>query len=300
MNVFVFPGQGSQFLGMFEPFQKNDRFLKFLHEINKIDPTIIEIYEKGPEDLIKETRYAQPAIFTISSMLDKFLKENNIFPDVVTGHSLGEYSAFFSANIFDFSMGLALVYERGKIMHRISQELNGGMWAIIGDKEIIKENILEFDNLWIANYNSNEQIIISGDKEAFKIYEEKIKNKVKRIIPLSVSGPFHCPLMKKAQDEFYYYIKDLDFKDPEILTISSTTGEEVKSGKEAKEILIMQFTSPVLWIDTILKLDSLGVINFIEVGPGKVLQGLIKKILSSAKILGIDKPDDIDKIKGVI
>ncbi|MGB9858035.1 MAG: ACP S-malonyltransferase [Dictyoglomaceae bacterium] len=298
MKAFVFPGQGSQFLGMFSPFISSE-FEPFINELQKLDLNLLNIYEKGPEESIKETRYSQPAIFSVSSMLDYFLKKNNIIPDYVAGHSLGEYSAFYSAGIFNFSQGLALVYERGRLMHEISQEVSGGMWAIIGgDRKEIEESIRDIENLWIANYNSLEQIILSGKVESFNIWQEKMKNKVKRIVPLSVSGPFHCPLMKKAQEKFYELLKDFVFKDPQIPVISSTIGEEIKNGKEAKEVLVLQFTSPVLWVNTLSKLNSLGISEFIEVGPGKVLQGLIKKTLSSVKILGIENPKDLEKLKG--
>lgn len=298
MRAFIFPGQGSQSLGMFSPFLSSE-FDSFINEIKKLDLDLLNVYEKGPEELIKETRYSQPGIFSISSMLDYLLKKNDIIPDYVSGHSLGEYSAFYSAGIFDFSQGLALVYERGKLMHEVSKEVSGGMWAVIGgDKKEIEESIKDIENLWIANYNSLEQIILSGKVESFNIWQEKMKDGVKRIIPLAVSGPFHSPLMKKAQDKFQEFLKDFNFNDPKIPIISSTTKEEVKTGKEAKEILILQFTSSVFWVDTLFKLSSLGVSEFIEVGPGKVLQGLIRKTLNSAKILGVEAPKDLEKIKG--
>ncbi|MCX7845848.1 MAG: ACP S-malonyltransferase [Dictyoglomaceae bacterium] len=298
MRAFIFPGQGSQFLRMFSPFLAFSEFSSFISEIQKLDLSLIDIYEKGPEELIRETNYSQPAIFSISSMLDSFLKMNNYKPDYVAGHSLGEYSAFYSAGIFDFSQGLLLVYERGKIMREISKEVSGGMWAIIGgNKEEIEESLKNFENLWVANYNSLEQIVLSGDRDDFNKWQEIMKDKVKKIIPLLVSGPFHCPLMKKAQDRFYNFLKDISFNNPEIPVISSTTKEEVKNGKEAKEVLILQFTSSVFWTDTLYKLRDLGIYEFIEVGPGKVLQGLIKKTLPSVKILGIEKPQDFERIK---
>ncbi len=298
MRAFVFPGQGSQFLGMFSPFLSSCEFSFFISEVQKLDSNIINIYEKGPEELIKETQYSQPAIFSISCMLDYFLKKQNIKPDYTAGHSLGEYSAFYSAGIFDFSQGLSLVYERGKIMQEISKEVLGGMWAVLGgDRSEIIESLKNVKDLWIANYNSTEQIVLSGKREAFNEWQERMKEKVKRIIPLSVSGPFHCPLMKRAQDKFYEFIKDFIFNDPKIPVVSSTTREEVKTGKEAKEVLILQFTSSVFWTDVLFKLRNLGVSEFIEVGPGKVLQGLIKKTLPLAKALGIENLQDLKKIK---
>ncbi|MCS7202416.1 MAG: ACP S-malonyltransferase [Dictyoglomus sp.] len=299
MRAFVFPGQGSQFLGMFSPFLDFQEFFSFISEIRKLDLNLIDAYENGPEDVIKETRYSQPAIFSISSMLDYFLKNRNFKPDYVAGHSLGEYSAFYSAGIFDFTKGLLLVYERGKIMQEISKEVSGGMWAVIGgDREEILESLKHFENLWVANYNSLDQMVLTGDTNDFNKWQEKMKDKVKKIVALAVSGPFHSPLMKKAQDRFYEFLKDISFCDPQIPVISSTTKEEVKKGKEAKEILLLQFTSSVFWTDVLFKLNNLGVCEFIEVGPGKVLQGLIKKTLPLVKILGIEKPQDFEKIQG--
>lgn len=298
MRAFVFPGQGSQFLGMFSPFLNSSEFSFFISEIRNLDSNLINIYEKGSEELIRETRYSQPAIFSISSMLDYFLKKNNFKPDYTAGHSLGEYSAFYSAGIFDFSQGLMLVRERGRIMQETSKEVDGGMWAIIGgNKDEIIKSLKNFEDLWVANYNSLEQVVLSGNRDTFNKWQEIMKDKVKRIVPLSVNGSFHCPLMKNAQDRFYKFLKDVSFKDPQIPVISSTTKEEVKSGREAKEILILQFTSSVYWTDTLLKLKDIGISEFIEVGPGKILQGLIKKTLPSTRVLGIEKPQDFEKLK---
>ncbi|PMQ00903.1 MAG: [acyl-carrier-protein] S-malonyltransferase [Dictyoglomus sp. NZ13-RE01] len=298
MRAFIFPGQGSQSFGMFSPFLNQD-FEYFLEEIRKIDENIIKVYQDGTEELMRKTIYSQPAIFSISCMLDYYLKNNNFYPDFVTGHSLGEYSAFCSAGIFDFSVGLRLVYERGRIMQEISEEVSGGMWAVIGgDIDKIRESLKDFENLFIANYNSHEQIIISGSIESFQRWQEIFRSEVKRIIPLSVSGPFHSPLMGKAQDKFWEIIKEINFRDPEIPVISSTTVSEVEKAEDAKEILLKQFTSSVFWTDTISKLNSLGVDEYIEVGPGKVLQGLVKKILKDIKIKGIEKPEDFLALKG--
>ncbi len=305
--AFVFPGQGSQYIGMYSGFLSKKEFEKYFDVIKEIlGKNFVERVEDGPEEVLKDTRVSQPAIFSVSCMLADYLKDNGIIPKCVAGHSLGEYSAFYSAGVFDFEGGLKLVKKRAEIMNEIAQKHDGGMWAVIGGNlEEIEESLKGFQGeelfLWAANYNSPGQIVLSGNRDAFNIWYSKMKEKVKRVISLSVSGPFHSPLMKEAEEIFKETLEGFKFDNPKLRVVSSTTASVVNGEEEVKNILLKQFTNSVRWIDTVnYMIYNMGVNCFIEVGPGKVLQGLIKKINPDVKTLGLEKPEDLDNIKGEI
>ncbi len=303
MSVFVFPGQGSQYVGMFSEFLDKEEFKDYFEKVKEVmGEDFIKKVQEGPEDVLRDTRISQPAIFIISAILSDYLMENDVIPKYLAGHSLGEYSAFYAGGVFDFETGLKLIKKRAEVMSSVAERIDGGMWAIIGDLKEIEESLTELRKeeipLWAANYNAPSQLVLSGKKEAFEIWYLKMKDKVKKVVPLSVSGPFHSPLMREAEEIFKGYLEKVEFNNPKTGIISSTTGEVVKSKKEAKEILVKQFTSSVRWIDTVNKLTDLGERIFIEVGPGKVLQGLIKKIDSNVKVLGVEKVEDLERIRG--
>jgi len=303
MSVFVFPGQGSQYVGMFSEFLDKEEFKDYFERVKEVvGEDFIKKVQEGPEDVLRDTRISQPGIFIVSVILSDYLMENGVIPKYLVGHSLGEYSAFYAGKVFNFETGLKLIKKRAEVMNSVAERVDGGMWAVIGDLSEIEESLMELQKeeipLWAANYNAPSQLVLSGKKEAFEIWYSKMKNKVKKVVPLSVSGPFHSPLMREAEEIFKSYLENIEFSDPKTYIVSSTTGDVVKSKEEAKEILVKQFTSSVRWIDAINKLTDLGERIFIEVGPGKVLQGLIKKIDFNVKVLGVEKVEDLEKIRG--
>ncbi|HPU44132.1 MAG TPA: ACP S-malonyltransferase [Dictyoglomaceae bacterium] len=304
--AFVFPGQGSQSVGMYSSFLGKKEFESYFESIEKVlGKNFIEKVQGGPEELVKDTKVSQPAIFSISAMLSDFLMNEGIIPEYVAGHSLGEYSAFYSAKVFNFEEGLKIIRKRAEIMGEVANKVNGGMWAVLGGNlEEIKKSLVEIqkigENLWASNFNSPDQVVLSGEISAFEKWHEGMKEKVKRVVPLSVSGPFHSPLMKEAEDPFKNFLENFPFKDPKIKVLSSTTLEFIEKDNQVKEILLMQLTNPVRWVETVNTLSKIGVDCFVEVGSGKVLQGLIKKITPEVKILSFEKPEDLSNIKGVL
>ncbi|HPU44141.1 MAG TPA: ACP S-malonyltransferase [Dictyoglomaceae bacterium] len=304
--AFVFPGQGSQSVGMYSSFLAKREFESYFKSIEKVlGKDFIEKVQGGPEELVKDTKVSQPAVFSISAMLSDFLTSNGIIPEYVAGHSLGEYSAFYSAKVFNFEEGLRLIQKRAEIMGEVANKVNGGMWAVLGGNlEEIGKSLIEVqkmgENLWTSNFNSPDQVVLSGEISAFEKWYERMKEKVKRVVPLSISGPFHSPLMKEVEDPFKNFLENFPFKDPKIKVLSSTTLEFIEKDNQVKEILLMQLTNPVRWVETVNTLSKIGVDCFVEVGSGKVLQGLIKKITPEVKILSFEKPEDLSNIKGVL
>jgi len=304
MSVFVFPGQGSQYVGMFSDFLNRQEFAVYFDIVRELlGDEFIRKVQDGPEDVLKDTKISQPAIFIVSAILSDYVMGNGIIPNYLAGHSLGEYSAFYAGKVFDFGTGLNLIKRRAEVMSDVAEKIAGGMWAVIGGElaeieESLKELQKDGKSLWAANYNAPSQLVLSGEKEAFEEWYSKMKDRIKRVVPLSVSGPFHSPLMKEAEEIFSSYLQKIDFNDPKVLIVSSTSGDIVKDKEEVKAILVKQFTSSVKWVDTINKLISLGEKVFIEIGPGKVLQGLIKKIDPNVKVFGIEKVTDFENIRG--
>lgn len=304
MSVFVFPGQGSQYVGMFSDFLNRKEFAIYFDRVRELlGDEFIRKVQDGPEEVLKDTKISQPAIFIVSAILSDYVMENGIIPNYLAGHSLGEYSAFYAGKVFDFGTGLNLIKRRAEVMSDVAEKITGGMWAVIGGELAeIEESLGELQkdgkSLWAANYNAPSQIVLSGEKEAFEEWYSRMKERIKRVVPLSVSGPFHSPLMKEAEEIFSSYLQKMDFNDPKVPIVSSTSGDIVKDKEEAKAILVKQFTSSVKWVDTVNKLISLGEKVFIEIGPGKVLQGLIKKIDPNVKVLGIEKVADFESIRG--
>ncbi len=279
---FVFPGQGSQSVGM-----GKDLAEQFLDRANAVlgfdlKKTVFE----GPEDELKKTEIQQPAIFTVSVAAFESLKVKGILPSAVAGHSLGEYSALYAAGVISFEDGVQTVNLRGKFMQEAVPAGQGAMAALLGgDRATIANICKEIGNVWPANFNSPGQVVISGAKEGVDRAAEKLKAAgVKKIIPLAVSAPFHCPLMQPAADKLAAQLDKIKFNDAQIPVYANVTAQPVTSAAEIKQLLIKQVTGSVLWEDSVQKMVADGVAEFIEVGPGKVLTGLIKKIAPSVEV----------------
>lgn len=304
--AFVFPGQGSQEVGMGKDLIKNYKEADELFNEANIALTDEEFDLKklcfeGSEEELSKTINAQPAILTMSIILYKLLQKNNINPDIVAGHSLGEYSALVAASSIEFKEAIRLVRKRGQYMQTATPLGTGSMAAIISLKkdkvEELIEKVSKFGTIEIANYNSPYQIVVSGKTEVIKKLlilgeeEEEIN-----VVPLKVSAPFHSSLMKKAKENLASYIKNINIKEPQIPVICNVTADYVKTKEEIKDALIEQVTHPIKWVDIIKRMNSEGISCFIEVGPGNVLKKLIKQILPKAKVYNVCDSESLEKI----
>lgn len=282
MKVFVFPGQGSQFSGMGKDlFDSNSDSKLLFEEANQIlGFDISEIMFYGTDENLKQTIVTQPAIFLHSVILAKALGES-FKPDLVAGHSLGEISALVANKCLDFEDGLKLVHKRALAMQKACEKVPSTMAAILGLEDSIVEQICsETPGIVVpANYNCPGQIVISGDLKSIDLAIEKLNaSGARRAIKLPVGGAFHSPVMESAKSELENAIKSTEFHSPICPIFQNVCAEAVINPQEIKQNLIEQLTSPVKWTQTMLNIVKETNLEVIEVGPGKVLQGLFKKI----------------------
>ncbi|MDR1877707.1 MAG: ACP S-malonyltransferase [Flavobacteriaceae bacterium] len=290
MNSLVFPGQGSQFIGMGKELYESKADIKeMMNSANDIlGFDILDIMFNGTEEQLVQTKVTQPAVFIHSIAVAKVIENARI--EMVAGHSLGEFSALVGNGVLSFESGLRLVYERALAMQEACEETPSSMAAIIGLADevietVCKEISTEKSLVVPANYNCPEQVVISGHTEAVKKACEILKEKnAKRIVPLSVSGAFHSPLMQHAQDRLEEAIKKTKFNTPSVPIYQNYTSNAVTNIEEIKENLIKQLTAPVNWTQIIRNMIANNCSVFIETGPGKVLQGLIRKIDNSVEV----------------
>ena len=282
MKAYVFPGQGAQFIGMGKELYDNSSVAKELFEQanEELGFRITDIMFFGEDDELKQTKVTQPAIFLHSVILAKSLGEK-FQPEMVAGHSLGEFSALVANNCLDFSDALKLVHSRALAMQKACDVAPSTMAAILGLEDEIVENICsETDGIVVAaNYNCPGQLVISGEIESIhKACDALTQAGAKRALVLPVGGAFHSPLMEPAKAELEEAIKATAFNPPNCPIYQNFTASAVKDPKEIQNNLIAQLTAPVKWTQTMEKMISDGASEVIESGPGKVLQGLFKKI----------------------
>ena len=299
--AFVFPGQGAQFVGMGKDIYENNETAR--QEFDKIFSSLsfdlkTAMFE-GPEETLKKTKYTQPAIVAMSLVLEKLVRSKGIKPDFVAGHSVGEYAAFGSGEFLTLSDAVKLTAFRGETMNEIAESVNGGMAAIIGmDSEKIKEVLKTVDGIVEAvNFNEPKQTVIAGEKSAIEKACTALKEAgAKRALPLAVSGPFHSSLMKPAGEKLKIEAEKYDFREGTAKLVANTTAEIISSPEEIKKEIYAQSFGPVKWVDTVNRLKENGVDTIYEIGPGKVLAGLIKKIDKELTVININSLEDIEKL----
>jgi [acyl-carrier-protein] S-malonyltransferase len=293
--AFVFPGQGSQVVGMGR--ELAEKYPEVMNFFTKADETLKNQLSKlifeGPQEELTKTVNAQPALLVTSLAVLNFFQKSGIKADFVAGHSLGEYSALVAAGALTFEEGVYTVRKRGEYMEKAVPNGEGTMAAVLGlDRVSLSEVTKTVDEsgfpVSLANLNCPGQIVISGSRKGVELAGEKAKEAgAKRVIPLEVSGPFHSSLMKPASTELRDALDEIDLLDAKIPVVANVTAEPMSLASEMKERLIEQLYSPVLWEDSVQKMIDLGVDTFIEIGPGKVLSGLIKKVNRTVKTYSV-------------
>ena len=306
MFSVIFPGQGSQIVGMGKEFYtKFDTVKNFFNDADEIlGFSISNLILEGPKDKLDLTENTQPAIFLVGYSIFQLLKkEFNIDlnkANFFAGHSLGEYTALASANALSFSDTLRILKIRGNAMQSAVPKGEGGMVAVLGSEiekieKIIEENKNKYE-CFIANDNSNGQLVVSGNNIEIEKFILDLKSNSIKNIKLPVSAPFHCKLMKKATDIIGKEIEKLEFKDPKNILISNVTAKEITSSSLLKDLLIKQIESRVRWRESVILMINKGVSQFIEIGPGKILSGLIKRTDKNIKVNAINHEEDIKLI----
>ena len=288
MKAYVFPGQGAQFSGMgLDLYNQSDIAKELFDSANSIlGFKITETMFNGSSEELKQTKVTQPAIFLHSVILAKILGDN-FKPEMVAGHSLGEFSALVSTGVISFEDGLKLVSKRATAMQKACDIQKSTMAAVLGLEDSIVEKVCDsIDGVVVAaNYNCPGQLVISGEINAINEACEKLKeNGARRALVLPVGGAFHSPLMSPAKEELEKAIKNTIFHKPSCPIYQNVTANAVMDENEIKNNLISQLTSPVRWTHTIQQMVEDGASEFIEVGPGKVLQGLVKKINRESEV----------------
>jgi [acyl-carrier-protein] S-malonyltransferase len=306
-TAFVFPGQGSQYSGMgkevYDAFSSAREI--FAQADDALGFSISSLCFQGSEEDLRLTQNTQPAILTVSVAILSALRERGFSPDFVAGHSLGEYSALVCAGSLPLPDAVRLVRKRGQYMQEAVPVGMGAMAAILGlEPALVVEACAEASTEGIvapANLNSPDQIVIAGEAAAVKRASENAKQKgAKRILPLSVSAPFHCLLMAPARDRLAKDINKLEFKNLNMPLINNVDAAAITEGSLAQDGLIRQVCSPVRWLETVQYLTRAGVDTFIEVGPGKVLAGLVKKIAPEANAFSVEGIRSIEALASTI
>lgn len=289
MKAFLFPGQGSQFVGMAKELVDADKTLSDMaHSADEIlGIPLTKLMFEGPEDELKQTEYTQPALFVHSALALQTIDQDASY---VAGHSLGEFSALFSAGVFSFEDGLSIVRKRGELMAEAGNKSKGAMAAIIGldDEKVaaLCRDVSNVDQVVVpANYNCPGQLVISGHESAVvKAAEMASEYGARMAKVLPVSGAFHSPLMSVIQEEFQAYLNTFEFNTPKIPVVTNVSAEPQTDPELLRSQLVDQLVSPVRWTESIQKLISLGVSEIVEIGSGNVLQGLMRRIDRSINV----------------
>ncbi|NGP44159.1 ACP S-malonyltransferase [Bacillaceae bacterium SIJ1] len=294
--AFIFPGQGSQEVGM--GMDARDAFGAAAHIYEQADHalgfSLTSLIENGPADVLTETKNTQPALLATSVAYLTLLQNKGVTPDFTAGHSLGEYSALVASGALSFETAIALVRKRGELMEKAVPNGEGTMAAVLGMEstelnELAANISAEGDAVQLANINCPGQIVISGTVAGVQKLSERAKEAgAKRVLPLTVSGPFHSSLMQPAAEHFRNELSESHFSNANIPVISNVDAKPVTDAEVIKEKLVEQLYSPVQWEESVKYLLNEGVTSFVEIGPGKVLSGLVKKINRSAQVYQVN------------
>ena len=301
--ALVFPGQGSQQVGMGRAIAEEFAEAREVFDVadRKLGFSLSRLCFEGPAEELKLTENTQPAILTTSLAVYRVLVKQGIEPDFVVGHSLGEYSALVAAGCLRLEDAVGLVRNRGRYMQEAVPVGEGAMAAILGlgsaEVEAVCKEAAEREVVEAANLNAPGQTVIAGHALAVERASAKAKERgAKRVIPLSVSAPFHCRLMKPVQKRLQQDFLGVTFSDLRMPLISNVDAAPVRTGPEAMDALIRQVSSPVRWEESVRHLAAQGVDQFVEVGPGKVLSGLVRKVVDSARIVSVEDPSGVGKL----
>jgi len=298
MKAYIFPGQGSQFVGMAKEFAEIPAAKEMMQEADELlHVHLTQTMIVGPEEKLKQTDFTQPAIFLHSILALKFTGDHKL-ADAYAGHSLGEFSALCAAGAIEFKDALSLVHLRGKLMAEAGNRQQGTMAAIIGmDGKVLKDLCEEIEKetgniVRPANYNSPGQIVVSGSTLGVHEAMKRAKEKGVRIAKeLPVSGAFHSPLMQYAADGLKEALDSTTIQTPQAPVFANVTAEPHTDPDSIRRLLVEQLTSPVRWEEIVKNLYDFGVREFVEFGPGKVLQGLVSRTLNDVGVSGIEKPE---------
>ena len=297
-KVFLFPGQGSQFVGMAKDLFDEFQFAKdrFRQAENILGYNLAEIAFEGPDDILKQTQFTQPSIFVHSIIINDFLSSKGISPSAVAGHSLGEFSALVSAQALSFDDALSIVKVRANEMAKAGNLHPGSMAAILGADENQLETICNQSGIVVpANLNAPGQVVISGEIDAVTNAISTAKEiGIRGALPLNVSGAFHSPLMTSARVPLLEALDSVNFNDAKIPVYQNVNAEPVTKADELKSNILKQLESPVRWSEIISNMSRDGFTSFLEVGPGKVLQGLNKRILAEHESSSIGTKDQLE------
>lgn len=305
--AFIFPGQGSQTVAMLNDFSDNETVqLTFKEASQALGYDLWQLINQGPAEKLNQTNYTQPALLTASVALWRLWHQHSVAtPAIIAGHSLGEYSALVCAGVLSLSDAVQLVEKRGEFMQESVPEGVGAMAAVIGlaDDKIIAAcaEAAQSQVVSAVNFNSPGQVVIAGNKEAVKRAGELCKEAgAKRVLPLPVSVPSHCALMKDAADKLAELLNAIEFNQPRVSVINNVDVAIETDAKAIKQALIQQLYSPVRWTESVEKMASQGITLAVEAGPGKVLQGLLKRINKSITCVSVNDIDSLSKAQELI
>lgn len=299
--AFVFPGQGSQAVGMGRALAEAYPAAAevFAHADRILDFSLSKLCFEGPEDQLRRTANAQPALLTCSIAVLRVLEQAGIHPDVLAGHSLGEFSAWVAAGAISFEHALLLVRMRGELMEQAGASNPGGMMAVLGlDQATLKDLVSQVrtGTVVMANINCPGQIVVSGEENALRALRELAMQNGARAVPLRVSGAFHSPLMESSSRIFKRELTKLKLHPARPAVVCNTTAKPTRTPDAIRQAMAAQMTSPVLWEASVQKIAQLGASIFLEVGPGEVLCGLIKRILTDAQAFPVGEPEQVKHV----
>ena len=301
MQAFVFPGQGSQYPGMGKDLAEEfDEARQVFEEADEaLGFSLSRLCFEGPEAQLRLTEKTQPAMLTVSIALFRILERRGNVPDFVAGHSVGEYAALVAAGGIDFQDAVRLVHQRGRFMQEAVPVGEGAMAAVLGlelsDVTKVCQEAALGEVVSPANINSADQIVISGHRQAVERATKLAQTLgARKVLTLPVSAPFHCELMKPAEERLSKVMEEISFQDLRVPLVNNLEAREVKGAREAREGLIRQVSSPVLWSASIERLVESGVSTCVEVGPGQVLRGLIRRIAPSVKVFNIGNREQVE------